>query len=208
MQDDTVLATLGAVKTVGGKQFFKVSLADACTREMLAGYRSRRKARIADWGLPQKLRELIVAKSTIDQQNDESAPVEAIVELVEDEASNRPKRRRGARRLLKVMSEHVEIRCPPSSQSPVHCMCALPIFATKGRASGSLWVEATAKNVAYLISAYDDWVEAVDAAATSSAAAASAPAASASAPVADIESIVADPESLVDNGAPQAPDEA
>ena len=62
MDGDQVLATLGAVKTVGGKHFFKVSVADACMRELLVGYRSRRKARITDWGLPQKLRELIVAK--------------------------------------------------------------------------------------------------------------------------------------------------
>ena len=116
----------------------------------------------------------------------------------------RPKRRR----VTKLLSEYVEIRCPPIAKSPDHSMWVLPIYALKGRTSGSLRVEATPKNVAYLISAYDEWVGAEDAAAKSSAAAASAPDATASAPVADVESLVADPESPVADDAPQAPAEA
>ena len=203
LQGDNVLATLGPAKTVGGKHFFKVSTADACLRQLLVGYRSRCKARLADWGLPQKLRELIVAKSTSNTLV-ESAPVEALFDEQEDAGKQVAKRRRTTKSLL----EFVDILCPPTTQWPHHCMWALPIYALKGRAAGSLWIEATPNNIAYLMSAYDEWAEPASPSGLAVVPAALAPIASASAPAADVEAIVADPETQVADDASQAEGEA
>ena len=146
------LATLSQTRVVGDRHFFALTLQEPGVREFLNGRRGNVGRRDKGFTFIDSLKDSVVSASWVSLGDEEEANG-----LFADDEVRKPARRK---RRVRISAPTVTIIGPSVGGVAQHQMVVLPLFAKTGRSGGSLWVEATAANVQYIVDAYDAYVDA------------------------------------------------